>query len=90
MMRHHVWMRRVGLVLLCIQVSASFPVLAQSERRYKRSVAKYEIPDVTLLSQDRERVKFEGRDHGLGEAGAVGFHIWDLHHHLSRSFGRIL
>lgn len=58
-MRHQVWLRRVGLALVCMQVSASAQVLAQRGRRYERSVAKYEIPDVTLLSQDRVRVKLK-------------------------------
>ncbi len=58
-MKHQKKFRRLGIALVCIQVLASTQALAQRGRRYERSVESYDIPDVTLLNQDRARVRLK-------------------------------
>jgi protein SCO1/2 len=50
--------RSVGLASLLILLLTVGQARGQSKPRYQRSVENYEIPDVTLLSQDRVQVHF--------------------------------
>lgn len=58
-MKHRMVFRRVELPLVFVLALTSSPAGAQRPGRHKRTVVKYEIPDVTLLNQDREKVRLK-------------------------------
>lgn len=45
-----------GLIIIFILVSQVDRVHA-GEKRYERTIIKYDVPEVTLINQDRERIK---------------------------------
>lgn len=46
------------LLLLLLSLSLSCPAYAES-RKYKRSIEKYTVPDVTLVNQDGKKVRLQ-------------------------------
>ncbi len=54
---------RILILFYCIAVLLTFSVnpseLRAEKKRYKRTLAAYSIPDVTLINQDREKVNLK-------------------------------
>lgn len=49
----------LAVVVTLLGAMGTAPVMGADSLSYKRSVEKYEIPDVTLINQDGKRVRFK-------------------------------